>query len=62
MKYTDLKSMNVEELRAKLQELRVKLGKLQFERKSKTLKKGHELGIVKKDIARLLTLTNSASK
>jgi len=47
--------MSKEELKTKLQELQLKLGKLQFQRRSKSLKKGHELGILKKDIARIQT-------
>ena len=59
MKHSELKSMSKDELENKLLELNTKFGKLQFERKSKTLKKTHELGMIKKDIARVQTLLHT---
>lgn len=56
MKIADLKSKDARELEQMLQEFQVKLGKLAFEHQAKTLKKSHELGMLKRDIARIHTL------
>ena len=55
MKYKEIQLMSRQEIQAKLQELRLQLGRLRFERQSKTLKKSHELGTIKRDIARIQT-------
>ncbi len=56
MKIADIKNKDKSELEELLKEYQVKLGKLSFERQSKTLKKTHELGIAKRTIARIKTL------
>ena len=55
MKFTEIKKMDARELQARLRELSLELGKLEFEREAKTLKKGHKIGMIKKDIARIQT-------
>lgn len=59
MKYKDVQSMAPQELRDKLNELRLALGKLEFQRASKTLTKSHEIRMIKKDIARIQTALTS---
>ena len=56
MKKADITSKDSHELEQLLQEIQVNLGKLQFERQAKTLQKSHELGILKRDIARIKTI------
>lgn len=56
MKIVDLKNKDKRELEALLIEEHVKLGKLMFERESKTLKKTSDLGKTKKTIAQINTL------
>lgn len=55
MKTADIKTKDPRELEQLLQEYQVKLGKMEFEHQAKTLKKTHELGILKRDIARIKT-------
>ncbi len=61
MKYSDVQSMSRQELAEKKRTLLVALGKLEFERTLKTLKKGSELGKVRRDIARIQTALNSGN-
>ena len=56
MKTADLKTKETSELEGMIKESLVKLGKLNFERQSKTLKKSHDIGILRRDIARMKTL------
>lgn len=55
MKYSDLNNKGTQELRERLREEKIKLGKLRFELANKALKDSSQIGKVKKDIARLLT-------
>ena len=56
MKPADIKSKDSHELEQFLHEYQVKLGKMEFEHQAKTLKKTHELGMLKRDIARIKTI------
>ena len=62
MKIADIRSKHPEELTQLLQENCVKLGKMQFEKQAKTLKKTHELGMLKRDIARIRSIINERKK
>ena len=62
MKPADIISKDSNELEQLLQEYQVKLGKLEFEHQAKTLKKSHELGIMKRDIARIKTILHDRNK
>lgn len=61
MKIADLKNKDAGELRELLHQERIQLGKLQFERQAKTLKKSSDLGATRKTIARILTLLTQRS-
>jgi ribosomal protein L29 len=56
MKIADLRNKNKGEMEELLKEEQLKLGKLMFERQSKTLKKSSDLGKTKKTIAQIKTL------
>lgn len=56
MKIAEIKNKDGAELEVMIRELSVKLGKLTFERQSKTLKKSSEIGMIKRDIARAKTV------
>ncbi|MEK7583005.1 MAG: 50S ribosomal protein L29 [Patescibacteria group bacterium] len=56
MKISEMTIKSSDELEQMLQEHQIKLGKLQFQRQAKTLTKSHELGILKRDIARIKTI------
>ena len=58
----DLKTKDTGELKELVREFRVRYGRLAFERQAKTLKKSSELGSVKRDIARMLTIINERTK
>ena len=59
MKFSEIQSRSQAELNEMLKELQVKLGKLRFELTNKSLKDTSQLGKVKKDIARILTMLKS---
>jgi len=59
MKSNDLQNKNASELKQMLPDLRSKLAKLSFELEANTLKDSSQVGKVKKDIARILTLLKS---
>ncbi len=61
MDYTDLQSKGIPELNSLMSELKLKLGKLRFQLKNKTLKNTSELGIVRRDIARINTALKKMS-
>ena len=58
MKASELTKMNVEELDAKLKELKDELFKLRFQHAINQLDNPHKIADVKKDIARVMTVIN----
>lgn len=56
MKIADITAKTTEELREMLKEQQLKLGKLSFERQSKTLKKSSDIGKTRKMIAQIKTI------
>ncbi|MDP3954199.1 MAG: 50S ribosomal protein L29 [bacterium] len=56
MKYSELQNKGAEELNKMLEELKIKLGEMKFQVASNALKNTNEMGAVKKDIARILTI------
>ena len=52
----DLRAMNVEELNAKLKELKSELFNLRFQHAVNQLENPHKIADVKKDIARVMTI------
>jgi large subunit ribosomal protein L29 len=62
MKIKELRTKSPQELQNLLKELREKLRDLRFQIASKKLKKVREIRIVKKTIARVLTLLNQNTK
>ena len=58
MKASELTKMNVEELDAKLKELKDELFKLRFQHAINQLENPHRIADVKKDIARVMTVIN----
>ncbi|OGN29157.1 MAG: 50S ribosomal protein L29 [Candidatus Yanofskybacteria bacterium RIFCSPLOWO2_01_FULL_49_25] len=61
MKYTDIQDKEVSELQEMLKDARLKLGKLNFELKSKTLKNVSQVGATKRFIAQIMTALNVKS-
>ncbi len=62
MKIADVPTKDSHELERLLHEYQIKLGKLKFEQQAKTLKKSHELGVLKRDIARIKTILHERNK
>ena len=62
MKIADLKNKNAQSLRELLLEEQAKLGKLMFERQSKTLKKTSDLQKTKRTIAQINTLLHGTNQ
>ena len=58
MKIADIKNMTVEELNAKLVELKKELFNLRFQHAINQLENPHKLEEVKRDIARVMTVLN----
>ena len=58
MKIADIKNMTVEELNAKLVELKKELFNLRFQHAVNQLENPHKIVEVKKDIARVMTVLN----
>ena len=56
MKAKEMKSMTVEELNAKLKELKTELFNLRFQHAINQLDNPHKIADVKKDIARVMTV------
>ena len=56
MKASELREMSVEQLNAKLQELKEELFNLRFQLEIKQLDKPHKITDVKHDIARVMTV------
>ena len=56
MKAAELKTLTVEELNAKLQELKTELFNLRFQHAINQLENPHKISDVKKDIARVMTI------
>ena len=56
MKIADIKNMTVEELNAKLVELKKELFNLRFQHAINQLDNPHKIADVKKDIARVMTI------
>ena len=59
MKVTEIRNLSVEELEAKLKELKEELFNLRFQHAINQLENPHKLADVKKDIARVLTVLRS---
>lgn len=58
MKFKELKSQNKNELEKQLNSLREQYRDLRFRVHSKEVKNSHQLRVVKKNIARILTVLN----
>ena len=58
MKASELKNLTVEELNAKLADLKDQLFKLRFQHAVNQLDNPHKIADVKKDIARVMTVIN----
>ena len=58
MKITEIKNMTVEELNAKLVELKKELFNLRFQHAVNQLENPHKMTEVKHDIARVMTVLN----
>jgi large subunit ribosomal protein L29 len=58
MKIKELRAMNEAELRRNLMTMREQVRDLSFKLHSKEVKNNHLLKVVKKDIARILTILN----
>ena len=58
MKITEIKNMTVEELSAKLVELKKELFNLRFQLAVNQLENPHKITEVKRDIARVMTVLN----
>ena len=58
MKIKELKNLNKNELAQRLTALREQVRDLRFKIHSKEVKNNHKLGVVRKDIARILTILN----
>ena len=58
MKIADIKNMSVEELNAKLVELKKELFNLRFQHAVNQLENPHKMTEVKHDIARVMTVLN----
>ena len=56
MKVTDIRNMTAEELNAKLAELKKELFNLRFQHAINQLENPHKLEVVKRDIARVMTI------
>ena len=56
MKTVDMRQMTVEELNAKLKELKSELFNLRFQHAVNQLENPHRIADVKKDIARVMTI------
>ena len=56
MKAVDIRQMTVEELNAKLKELKSELFNLRFQHAVNQLENPHRIADVKKDIARVMTI------
>ena len=59
LKILDLKSKNKEELEKMVKEKQERLDTLRFKMPRKEVKNYKELGMIKKDIARILTVVNA---
>lgn len=57
LKSVDIRNMNEIELAQKLNELESELFKLRFQSKTGRLDKPHLIGLIKKDVARIKTIT-----
>lgn len=62
MKATELRTMSVDALEAKLKELKVELFNLRFQHAINQLDNPHKIGEVKHDIARVLTVLQEMKK
>ncbi len=62
MKIAELKAMGRNELVKQLASLREQVRDLRFRIHSQEVKNNHKLNVVKKDIARILTILNEDSK
>ena len=58
MKAAELKTLTVDELNAKLKELKTELFNLRFQHAINQLENPHKIADVKRDIARVMTVLN----
>lgn len=62
MKALEIRELTMEELALKLEELRKDYLNMRFQKSTQQLEKPHQIAIVKKDIARLLTVINEKKR
>ena len=62
MKASEIKTMNMQELEAKLKELKEELFNLRFQHSINQLENPHKISDVKKDIARVMTALSEKKK
>ena len=62
MKAKEIRTQTIEKLQQLLREKRIELGELRFQSKVEQLRQNHQVGILKKDIARILMVLSEKSK
>ena len=62
MKASELRELNIEDLKSKLTEIKKEYSNLRFQQATGQLEKTSELRRAKKDIARILTILTEKSK
>ncbi|MFP3206173.1 MAG: 50S ribosomal protein L29 [Hydrogenobaculum sp.] len=62
MKAKDLRQLSIQELEAKLKELKTELFKLRITKKIEGLKEPSKIRNIKRDIARILTVINEKKR
>lgn len=62
MKYEDIKSLSLNELKEKVNELREEIFRLRWQKSMKQLENSARIKNVRKDLARVLTLLNEKTK
>ncbi|MGC9362283.1 MAG: 50S ribosomal protein L29 [Candidatus Syntrophosphaera sp.] len=62
MKIDDIRELNTDELNTKLEELRVELFNLRFQKSKNLLDRMDRLRLVRRDIARINTVMNEREK
>ncbi len=62
MKYEEIKSLSLNELKEKVNELREEIFRLRWQKSMKQLENSARIKNVRKDLARVLTLLNEKTK
>ncbi|MDH5542219.1 MAG: 50S ribosomal protein L29 [Nitrospinota bacterium] len=62
MKALEIRELTIEELSLKLEELRKEYLNMRFQKSTQQLEKPHQISVVKKDIARMLTVLNEKKR